>query len=138
MMSALGFQNRMDPLACALHHLSIMDSSYSPLSATPTNHLVVTMVGLSISHYFSRRGMRPAQGFHDWPLAYSLDSQPNELPRLTLSVKPLELLLKSQGGISNVIFALDLRKRTLTILRTPCSTSLCWGLKCQGWGGGRV
>ena len=85
------------------------------------------MVGLSVSHYFSSRGMRPALGFDDWPLAHSLDSQPNELPRLTLSIKPLELLLKSQGGISNVIFALDLRKRTLTILRIPCSTSLCWG-----------
>ena len=71
--------------------------------------------------------MRPALGFDDWLLAHSLESQPNELPRLTLGVKPFELLLKSQGGISNVIFALDLRKRTITILRTPCSTSLCWG-----------
>ena len=45
MMSALpGFKNRMDPLTCVLHHLSIMDSSDSPLSATPTNLLLVTMV----------------------------------------------------------------------------------------------
>ena len=90
MMSALlGFKNRMDPLTCVLHHLSTMDSSDSPLSATPTNLLVVTMVGLSFSHYFSSRGMRPALGFDDWPLAHGLESQPNELPRLTLSVKPL-------------------------------------------------
>ena len=88
-MSALGFKNRMDPLTCVLHHLSKMDSSDSLLSGTPTNLLVVTMVGLSVFHYFSSRGMRPALGFDDWLLAHSLESQPNELPRLTLSVKPL-------------------------------------------------